>query len=143
MSVWFKKYNIEDFQWMAKNTMAETLGMELLEIGGDFLTGRLPIDNRTIQYMRLLHGGASVALAETLGSVASFMIIDPETQICVGQSIQASHIRAGKKGFATGKVSPIHIGRSSHIWNVDIVDDEGKLLSTCRLTMAIIDKPSD
>ena len=141
MSIWFKEYNINDFEWMAKNTMAETLGMELVEIGDDFLKGRLPIDNRTVQYMRLLHGGASVTLAETLGSVASFMIIDPETQICVGQSIQASHIRAGKEGFATGKASLIHKGRSSHLWNIDIVNDEGKLLSSCRLTMAILDKP--
>jgi len=143
MSIWFKEYNINDFQWMKKDTMPEILGMEMLEIGDNFLIGRIPIDNRTVQYMRLLHGGASVTLAETLGSVASYMIINPDEQICVGQSIQASHIRAGKIGFATGKVSLIHLGKSSHIWNIDITNDEGKLLSTCRLTMAIMDKPSD
>ena len=120
--------------------MIELLGMEIVEIGDDYLVGKMPIDERTFQPLKMLHGGASVALAETLGSVASFMIIDPENQYTVCSSIQANHIRPGTSGHANGKTSLVHKGKSSHIWNVDITNDEGKLLSSCRLTMAIIDK---
>ena len=140
MSIWLKEYKISDIEWMKKNTMMETLGMELKEIGGNYLTGKMPIDHRTVQPMQILHGGANVALAETLGSIASYMIIDPETHFCVGQSITANHLRPGKDGFAHGKASIIHQGRTSHIWNIDIENDEGKLLCVCRLTMAVVAK---
>ena len=143
MAIWFKEYKLSDIEWMKNDTMMETLGMELLEKGEDFITGKMPIDHRTVQPMRILHGGASVALAETLGSIASYMIIDPEKQICVGQSIQANHVRPGKSGFANGKASLIHLGRTSHLWNIEITDDDGKLLSICRLTMAIVNKKND
>jgi len=140
MSIWFKDYNFKDLFWMQKGTMMESLGMELLEKGEDFILGRMPIDNRTVQTMGILHGGASVALAETLGSIASYMIINPETHICVGQSIQANHIRPGRSGFANGRANILHLGKSSHIWNIDITNDDGKLLCSCRLTMAILGK---
>ena len=139
MAVWFKDYDLSNVIWK-QDTMMGTLGMDLVEKGDDYLMGKMPIDSRTVQPMRILHGGASVALAETLGSLASFMMIDPETHFCVGQSIQANHIRPGTKGFAHGKASLIHQGRTSHIWNIDITNDEGKLLCICRLTMAIVEK---
>lgn len=140
MSIWFKDYQLADMAGMKKNTLMETLGIELTEKGESSLSGRMPIDHRTVQPARILHGGASVALAETLGSLASHMIIDPDKQYCVGQSIQANHIRPGISGYAHGKAVLIHKGNTSHIWNIDIVNDEGKLLCICRLTMAILNK---
>lgn len=140
MSIWFKEYKLSDLSWAKKGTLMETLGMEITEVGENSLSGTMPIDDRTVQPMKILHGGASVALAETLGSLASSLIINPESQICVGQSIQANHIRPGTKGLAHGKAEVIHIGKTSHIWNIDITNDEGKLLCICRLTMAILNK---
>ena len=140
MSIWFKDYDLSDYSSLAKDTMMDHMGMELTERGEDFISGKIPIDHRTVQPMRILHGGASVALAESLGSMASYMIIDPETHICVGQSIQANHIRPGLSGYAHGKASIIHKGRTSHIWSIDITNDEGKLLCICRLTMAILER---
>ena len=141
MTYWFKEYKIEDIAWMKKGTMMEALEMDLLEIGNDYLTGRMPINHKTVQPMKILHGGANVALAETLGSIGSWMMIDPEKQICVGQSITANHLRPGTKGFANAKATIIHRGKTSHLWNIDITNDEGKLLCVCRLTMAIVPKP--
>ncbi len=141
MSIWFKDYNLDDYSWMYENTIFEVLGIEFTEKGDDYLKGRMPIDHRTIQPFKILHGGASVTLAESLGSLASLMLINPEEKICVGQSIQANHIRPGTSGYANGTAKLIHKGKSSHIWNIDIVNDEGKLLCICRLTMAIVDKP--
>jgi 1,4-dihydroxy-2-naphthoyl-CoA hydrolase len=138
--IWDKDYELKDIVWMAKDTMMEALGMELTEIGPEFLSGRMPIDKRTVQPMRILHGGASVALAETLGSIGSYMVIDTETHYCVGQVITANHLRPGKGGFANGVARILHKGRTSHIWNIDITDDEGKLLCVCRLTMAVVKK---
>ena len=139
-SVWFKNYDLKDFKQVVASTMIEHVGIEFTEIGDHFLCGKMPIDNRTIQPMGTLHGGASLAFAETLASVASFMIIDPEKQICVGQALQANFVRPGIKGFVYGKASLIHKGSTTHIWNVDIINEEGKLVCACRQTMAIIDK---
>lgn len=141
MNPWFKEYDLKDIEWMKEGTMMETLGIELLEVGEDYLSGRMPIDHRTVQPMKILHGGANVALAETLGSIGSWMIIDPEKQICVGQSITANHLRPGTKGFANAKATIVHRGKTSHVWNIEITNDEGKLLCLCRLTMAIVKKP--
>ena len=142
MALWYKEYNISDGEDLGKGTMMETLDMEITEIGDDFLVGRMPIGPKTIQPARLLHGGASVALAETLGSVASYMIIDPEKYICVGQSIQANHLRPGIKGFVNARTKVIRIGKTSHVWDIDLTNDEGKLICVCRLTMAILPKTS-
>lgn len=140
MSFWFKTYKISDFAPLIKGTMMEALDMEIIEVGEDTVSGRMPIGPNTIQAAKLLHGGASVALAETIGSVASYLIIDPDKFICVGQSIHANHLRSGSKGFAHALAKPVRIGKTSHVWDIDIKDDEGKLLCVCRLTMAIIKK---
>ena len=140
--MWFKEYNIADFNWMSKGTLFESLGIEFTEIGPDYLKAQMPIDHRTLQPFKVLHGGASVALAESLGSLASQMVIDQEKQFAVGQSINASHVRPGINGFAHGTARALHIGKTSHLWNIEIVNDEGKLLCVCRLTMAVKDLPT-
>lgn len=140
MSIWFREYSIEDIAHMGDNTMMEALDMELTEIGEDWLSGRMPIGPKTMQPMRLLHGGASAALAETVGSIASYLVIDPDKHNTVGQSITAHHLRPGLKGYAHAVARPVRIGRTSHVWDIDIKDDDGKKLCVCRLTMAIIPK---
>jgi len=124
---------------MGKGCMIEHLGIEITEIGENHLTAKMPVDHRTKQPMGLLHGGASVALAETLGSFASAVIIDLTKQAAVGLEINANHIKSAKSGVVTGKVTPIHIGRRTHVWNIEIKNDEKQLVAVSRLTVAIID----
>lgn len=138
--IWPKEYKIETINQLKKNTIHEPLGIEITAIGDDYLEGTMPIDNRTKQPAGILHGGASVVLAESLGSIACSLMIDKETHYCVGQSIFANHIRPGISGLAHGKATPIHLGRKSQIWQIDLTNDEGKLICTCRLTMAILPK---
>ena len=120
--------------------MIENLGIEFLEIGDDYIKARMPVDHRTIQPFGLLHGGASVALAETLGSVAANLCVDRERKMCVGLEINANHIRPVTNGFVYGIARPIHIGASTQLWEIRIHNDEEKLVSISRLTMAILDK---
>ena len=139
--IWFKKeLLIKDISLMGKNTMGEYIGIELIELGTDYLTGRMPVDHRTKQPYGLLHGGASCVLAETLGSIASALVIDTEKFICVGLEINANHVRSARDGFVTGTASPIHIGASTHVWDIRINDDRGKLVCISRLTVAILKK---
>jgi 1,4-dihydroxy-2-naphthoyl-CoA hydrolase len=120
--------------------MTETIGIEWTEIGEDFIKARMPVDNRTKQPYGLLHGGASCVLAETLGSVASAMIIDPAKFLCVGIEINANHVRSARAGYVIGKVSPLHIGATTHVWDIRIEDEREKLVCISRLTVAIIPK---
>ncbi|WP_461538541.1 hotdog fold thioesterase [Spongorhabdus nitratireducens] len=122
-----------------KNTLCDHLGMKITEIGDDYLTGTMPVDKRTHQPMGLLHGGASVALAETLGSMAANMAVEPGAY-CVGQEINANHIRSVTNGLVTGIAKAVHLGRSSQIWEIRITDERGKLVCISRLTMAVIRK---
>ena len=125
---------------LSKNTISEHLGIEFTEVGADYLVARMPVDQRTHQPFGILHGGASVVLAETLGSIASYLCLkDPEKQHAVGLEINANHIRSVKTGFVYGRVSPIHIGRSTQIWDIKITNEENKLVCISRLTVAIID----
>ena len=125
---------------LSKNTISEHLGIEFTEVGADYLIARMPVDTRTHQPFGILHGGASVVLAETLGSIASYLCLkDPEKQRAVGLEINANHIRSVKEGFVYGKVTPIHIGRSTQIWDIKITNEENKLVCISRLTVAIID----
>lgn len=109
MSIWFRPLILEEVQQRGKDTMVEHLGIEITEVGDNFLRGTMPVDQRTIQPMGLLHGGASVALAETLGSIAANLVIDPAKKYSVGLDINANHIRAAKKGIVTGTATPLHI----------------------------------
>ena len=137
--IWFKKYTLDQLHHFCQNTMVANLGIEFLEIGDDFLIARMPVDQRTKQPVGILHGGASLALAETIGSVAAHMTIDTEKYMSVGLEINANHIKSIKQGYVTGKGNPIHLGRKTQVWNIEIVDPDKKLISISRLTLAIIE----
>ena len=139
--IWFTdNISLDDLIVLAKNTMAEYIGIEFTAIGENFLKGRMPVDHRTNQPYGLLHGGASCVLAETLGSIASALVIDRSSFICVGLEINANHIRSARQGFVTGIATPLHLGKSTHVWDIKIYDEEQKLVSVSRLTVAIIPK---
>lgn len=140
MSIWFKSYKAEDIQFMLKNNLCEALGIEINEITPNSIKGRMPVDHRTVQPAGILHGGASVALAETLGSVASNLIIDHEKYACVGLDINANHLRPATSGYVYAEATPIHIGKKTHVWSIEIKSDSGKLVCISRLTMAVIEK---
>jgi 1,4-dihydroxy-2-naphthoyl-CoA hydrolase len=139
--IWFKKdLQLNDFIHLGKNTMGEHIGLEFTELGADFMKATMPVDARTKQPYGLLHGGASCVLAETLGSVASAMVIDPEKFICVGLEINANHIRGVREGRVTGITTPIHLGATTHVWDIKIYDEREKLVCISRLTVAILKK---
>lgn len=133
------KVTLDELNSMSKGTIAEHIGIVFTEIGADYLVAKMPVDHRTMQPMKLLHGGASVVLAETLGSVASYLTVeDPTKQKVVGLEINANHVKAVHKGEVYGKVTPIHIGRSTHIWDIRLTTPEGKLVCISRLTTAVL-----
>ncbi|MEM7551089.1 MAG: hotdog fold thioesterase [Bacteroidota bacterium] len=125
---------------MNKNTIMEQIGIEFTEISKDYLTARMPVDHRTHQPFGILHGGASVVLAESLGSVASTLVTNPKEEACVGLEINANHIRSVKEGYVTGKVQALHVGRRTHIWEIKIYNEEDKLVCVSRITIAVIKK---
>jgi 1,4-dihydroxy-2-naphthoyl-CoA hydrolase len=139
--IWYKKdLQLHEITHLGKGTMAELVGIEFTVLGPDFLKGHMPVDARTRQPYGLLHGGASCVLAETLGSVASALIIDPEKSICVGLEINANHIRGVREGMVTGIATPLHLGGSTHVWDIKIHDEREKLVCVSRLTVAILKK---
>jgi 1,4-dihydroxy-2-naphthoyl-CoA hydrolase len=113
------------------------LGIKFIEVGENYLKATMPVDQRTRQAYGLLHGGASATLAETVGSVASVMVVDPEHYFCVGVEINANHIRSVKEGFVTATAIPLHIGMSSHVWDIKIIDKNEKLICASRLTVYV------
>ncbi|AKQ45230.1 thioesterase [Rufibacter radiotolerans] len=131
---------LEQLNAWNKNTLGEHLGMEYTEIGDDYLVGRMPVDHRTHQPLGLLHGGASVALAETLGSVGATMFLDLDKQFCVGLEINANHIKAVRSGYVYGKATAVHVGRKTQVWEIRITTESGGLVCISRITMAVIDK---
>jgi len=139
MSIWInKEISIASLNELLSNTMGESLGIEWLEVGDDFMVARMPVDNRTRQPYGLLHGGASCALAETIGSVASAMVIDHERFACVGLEINANHVRSAREGFVKGKAKPLHLGANTHVWDIRITDEAERLVCVSRLTVAVI-----
>lgn len=132
--------SLDQLNEIGKDTMGEYLGMEFTEIGPDYIRMMMPVDHRTRQPYGLLHGGASAALAETVGSIASALIIDQEKQICVGMEINANHVRGIRSGYVHAIAKPLHIGATSHVWDIRITDDDHKLVCVSRLTMAILAK---
>ena len=130
---------IEDLQRFSANTLVEHLGIEFTSVTANQLSARMPVDERTIQPHGLLHGGASVALAETLGSVGASLIL-PKGQVPVGLEINANHVKSAKSGFVHGTASPIHIGKKTHIWSIEIKNDDNQLVCISRITLAILDK---
>ena len=141
MPIWFNKsLSLPSVVPLGGQTMGEHLGMEWVAIGDDHLKMKMPVDHRTIQPYGLLHGGASCALAETIGSLASHFVIDSEKYICVGLEINANHIRSATKGYVTATCIPLHIGKTTQVWDIKIHDDREKLICISRLTVAILKK---
>lgn len=123
-----------------RNTMATNIGLELTDIGDQYVCGKIPVDNRTIQPYGLLHGGASVALAETLGSIAGNLQVDQKKEMVVGISINANHLKSVKDGWAYGKAVPIKIGSRIHVWSIQITNESNEMICISRLTLAVIAK---
>ena len=142
MSLWFGDVAAIDLAAMAPGTLIENLGIEIVELRDDALVGRMPVDRRSVQPAGVLHGGASVALAETLASWAGYLAVDRERFHVVGQEINANHIRPVFTGWVTATATPAAIGRRSHVWEVRIVDDAGKLVCISRCTLAVIEQRS-
>ena len=140
MSIWFRQFTLDEVRKFQHDTMGEHLGVEIVDIGADYLEAKMPVDHRTMQPDRILHGGASVALAETLGSVGGTMCIDRARFQIVGQEINANHLRPATGGHVTGRAKPIHLGRRSQVWNIDITDDRKRLICVSRLTIAILER---
>jgi 1,4-dihydroxy-2-naphthoyl-CoA hydrolase len=138
-AIWFKKdLCIEDITGLGKGTMSEHIGIQFTELGDNYLKATMPVDHRTKQPYGLLHGGASVALAETIGSIGAALVIDHDKYICVGQEINANHLRSAKSGYVTGITMPIHIGATSQVWEIKIYDEANKLICVSRITVAIL-----
>ena len=138
MSIWFNNYTVDDI--ITKDTMVEHLGIEVTQLGDDFVVGTMPVDKRTKQPFGILHGGASVALAETLASYAGFLTIDPEKYHIVGIEINANHLKMAKKGFVTGKCSPIKRGSSTQVWQTKITNEDDELICISRITLMVLEK---
>ena len=134
---------ISDFELLGKDTMSEHIGIEWVEVGANYIKAKMPVDHRTIQPYGLLHGGASVALAETLGSVCAAFVIDHEKFIAVGLEINANHIRSARSGWVYGIAKAIHIGASTHVWEIKITDERDKIICVSRITVAILKKPAE
>ena len=141
MTIWHIKPDIEAINATSQATLSEQIGIEFLEAGEDYLTARMPVDHRTHQPLGLLHGGASAALAETLGSVAGLFAVDMANQYVVGLALNANHLRPVRQGWVTATARPNHLGRTTQVWSIEIIDDEGRLASVVRLTLAVRNYP--
>lgn len=142
LSIWFTDPTPEIFSQIHENTMPEQIGITITEIGDDFLVGEMPIDHRTVQPFRVMHGGASATLAETLGSVGAQMTVDSAKKRCVGLSLNVSHIRGVMEGGRViGVARPFHMGRTTQVWDIQITDEREKLVTVARLTLAVLDQP--
>jgi 1,4-dihydroxy-2-naphthoyl-CoA hydrolase len=140
MAIWHVQATVEDLNARSTGTLVGHLGIEYLEIGDDYIKARMPVDHRTLQPAGILHGGASVVLAETLGSVAAFLCEDPEKKHCVGLEVNANHVRSVRSGYVYGIARPYHIGGSTQLWDIQITNEEHKLVCVARLTMAVLSK---
>jgi 1,4-dihydroxy-2-naphthoyl-CoA hydrolase len=138
MSIWKTARSLEQLNSYRSSTLAGQLGMEFTEIGADYLRGTMPVDARTHQPYGLLHGGASVALAETLGSMGASLCVDMDQFQCLGQEINANHLRPVRAGIVSGTARPVHIGGRSHVWSIEIANAGGRLVCISRLTVAIV-----
>ncbi len=136
--IWFAEYSLEALRDFTNNNMNTHIGIEFTELGPDFIAAKMPVDNRTRQPFGILHGGASVVLAETLGSMGAGLTIDPAKYQCVGQEINANHLRSVSEGYVYGKAKPVHIGRTTQVWSIEITNEQGKMVCISRITMAVV-----
>ena len=142
MSIWFGEPSLEWANERSEHALIRALGIEMTELTEDSLKGRMPVDHRTRQPAGVLHGGASVALAETLGSLAGTMCLDASKEMAVGIEINANHVRAATAGIVTGTARPLHIGRNTQVWEIRIENEDGKLVCISRLTLAVVPRQS-
>jgi 1,4-dihydroxy-2-naphthoyl-CoA hydrolase len=140
MGIFKTQRTVESLNKWSINTIASHIGIEFTAIGDDFLEGKMPVDHRTHQPLGLLHGGASVTLAETLGSVAATLCVDETKHFCVGLEINANHIRSVKDGYVKGVAKPVHIGKKTQVWEIRITTMDGDLVCVSRITMAVLDR---
>jgi 1,4-dihydroxy-2-naphthoyl-CoA hydrolase len=139
-SIWYQSVTLEGLNQRSEGTMGEFLDIVFVNIGADSLEATMPVNARTKQPIGILHGGANVVLAETIASTAANMVLNNETHYAVGLDINANHIRSVSTGFVTGKTRPIHLGRTTQVWLIDIFNDEGALSCSARMTAAVITK---
>lgn len=141
MAIWFNAaLNIEMLQSFGHGNMSDHLGIEWVELGDDYIKAKMPVDHRTKQPYGLLHGGASCVLAETIGSVASALVVDDTRFQCVGLEINANHVHSATSGFVTAVARPLHLGKSTHVWDIRLYNDNDKMVCVSRLTIAVIEK---
>jgi 1,4-dihydroxy-2-naphthoyl-CoA hydrolase len=138
VSIWRSRPTLEQLNATAEATLVRHLGILFTEIGADFLRGTMPVDSRTWQPFGLLHGGASVVLAETLGSTGANMCVDSTQYVCVGQEINANHVRSVRSGLVTGTARPLHVGGRTQVWGIDVTDENRELICISRLTIAVV-----
>lgn len=141
MTIWTRKPDLENLAKASENTAVNHLGIEYIEIGDDYVTGRMPVDGRTVQPFGILHGGASVVLAETLGSMAANCCLKDPGTVAVGLEVNANHIRPVAKGWVYGTARPVHIGSATQVWEIRMENEEGKTTCISRLTMAVTKRP--
>ena len=142
MGIWTREISLKAVNERCQGSLIGHIGIEVIEIGEDYLKARMPVDQRTKQPAGVLHGGASVVLAETLASWAATFSVDSARHHCVGLEINANHVRSASSGFVYGTARPIHLGRSTHIWEVRVTNEEDKLVCISRVTMAVLDTPN-
>jgi len=140
MSIWFHQATPEKLNQQTQNNLLEHLAIVFTEVGADYLTATMPVDHRTVQPASLLHGGASAALAESLGSFGAYLTVDACKYDCVGIEINANHVRGKTDGVVTGVARPIHLGRSTQVWDIRISDEQERLICVSRLTVAVVKK---
>lgn len=140
MGVFQEGITLEQLNKLSSNTMAERIGIEFTAIGNDYMEAKMPVDERTQQPLGMLHGGASVALAETMGSVAATCCVDTTRQFCVGLDINANHIRSVRSGYVKGITKPLHIGKKTQVWEIRILNEKEELICISRITMAVLNK---
>ena len=142
MAIWKQSVDLDRINGWNVGSMVEHLGMRVTEVGDDWVRGTMPVDARTRQPFGLLHGGASVALAESLGSLGANLVLEVDKEMAVGLDINANHVRAVTGGLVTGTARPIHLGRSTQVWEIRIEDEGGNLVCISRLTMAVVPRRS-
>ena len=141
MSIWFGDFPLDYANDKGTGCLIGHLGIEVLEVGDDYLKARMPVDDRTRTPAGVLHGGASVALAETLGTWAAAFCVDPSKYHCVGLEINANHLRSAATGFVYGVARPVHLGRTTHVWEVRVTGEGDKLICISRITIAVLSTP--
>jgi 1,4-dihydroxy-2-naphthoyl-CoA hydrolase len=142
VSIWKQTTDLDRINAWNAGSLVEHLGMRVTEVGADYVRGTMPVDARTRQPFGLLHGGASVALAESLGSLAGNLCLDAASEMAVGLDINANHVRAVTSGIVTGTARPLHLGRTTQVWEIRIEDDRARLVCISRLTLAVVPRPA-